>query len=151
MTPDQHDKLAEIGYMPKRRTPNAPARPATGEKLRTVERSEILDEEIEGLTIRGYRVVSRTATSAQLLRPKVFSLAWALFGFLFLVVGFVVYLIWYASKRDRMIYLRVDEYGEVSGLPEAGGSPPILALVVIGAVVLLAVAIMVLAGPRAAG
>jgi len=47
----------------------------------------ILEAEIARYTQRGYRVLSRTDTSAQLLRPKKFSFLWALLWFLLFGIG----------------------------------------------------------------
>ena len=41
------------------------------------QRTAILDEQIGQLVRRGYRVTSRTPTTAQLVKPKEFSLLWA--------------------------------------------------------------------------
>lgn len=54
---------------------------------------------------QGYRVVSQTPTTAQLVKPKKFSLFWALAWFLCAGVGIVVYLLYYASKRDHQVLL----------------------------------------------
>lgn len=77
------------------------------------DRSGILDREVGSYVRRGYRVVSRTPTTAQLVRPKVFSRVWAFVWFLMLGVGLIVYLFWHASKRDKQLYLTVDEDGHV--------------------------------------
>lgn len=54
---------------------------------------------------QGFRVVSQTESSAQLVKPKVFSFVWALLWFLLLGVGLVVYLLYYAAKKDKTVYL----------------------------------------------
>jgi len=46
----------------------------------------------------------------------------ALLGFLFLLAGLVLYLLYYVSKRDSSVYLTVDEYGVVQG--QAFGDVP---------------------------
>ena len=76
-------------------------------------RRAILNRAIREHSVKGFRVVSRTDTSAQLIRPKEFSFWWAFFWFLFLVVGFIVYLLYYAAKRDTVVYLEVDPTGKV--------------------------------------
>lgn len=68
---------------------------------------EPLQAHIDWYVKQGYRVVSQTETSAQLVKPKVFSLVWAILWFLVAVVGLIVYLIYYASKRDKTVYLTV--------------------------------------------
>jgi hypothetical protein len=63
----------------------------------------------------GYRVVSQSPTTAQLVRPKKFSL---FFFLLWLIVGLgfgaLVYIGWYMAKRDEQIYLVVDANARVS-------------------------------------
>lgn len=64
-----------------------------------------LEEHIDWYAKQGYRVVSQTEHSAQLVKPKQFSFIWALLWFLCLGVGLIVYLLYYASKKDKMVYL----------------------------------------------
>ena len=78
------------------------------------QRQAILAAEIRRFAGQGFRVVSQTETSAQLVRPKTFNLILALLGLLFLVVGLFVYLLYYASKRDELLYLAVAEDGTVT-------------------------------------
>lgn len=77
------------------------------------ERRAILQRQIADLTRKGYRVVSQTDTTAQLVKPKTFSFLWAIIWFLALGIGLLVYLIYYWSKRDQTVYLEVDEKGNV--------------------------------------
>lgn len=77
------------------------------------ERGAILDDEIRRYVARGYRVQARTATTAQLIRPKSFSVAAAIFWALFLLVGLIIYLLIYAAQKDEALYLSVDERGNV--------------------------------------
>lgn len=77
------------------------------------ERRAILQGVIAKFVRQGYRVVSQTDTTAQLVRPKRFSLLWAALWFLFFGIGLLVYLIYYMAKRDSQIYLGVDAYGKV--------------------------------------
>lgn len=81
--------------------------------LSITERKAILDREVVKYVKRGYRVQSRTDTEAQLVRPKRFSFFWAFLWFLLIVVGLLVYLLYYASKKDETVYLQVDELGRV--------------------------------------
>lgn len=73
----------------------------------------VLQAEINALVAKGFRVLSQTETSAQLVKPKKFSFWWALFWFLWLGIGVLVYVFYYASKRDQNVYLVVDESGQV--------------------------------------
>ncbi len=75
--------------------------------------AENLRGEIDRRVRQGYRVVSETETSAQLIKPKVFSFVWAFVWFLFLGVGVLVYIFYYMAKKDQTVYLRVTEGGRV--------------------------------------
>lgn len=77
------------------------------------ERSAILDAEIQRWVGQGYRLVTRTSTAAQMVKPKSFSVAVAIFGLLFLVVGLLIYLLAYAAQSDEALYLSVDEHGRI--------------------------------------
>ncbi len=78
------------------------------------QRRDILQREITGYVKRGFVVQSQTDTTAQLIKRKKFSFLWAFVWLLAAGVGLVVYLIWYAAKRDQAVYLAVDEAGRVS-------------------------------------
>jgi hypothetical protein len=74
-----------------------------------------LEAEIGRLTQRGFVIVSRSETSAQLRRPKHFSVGWAL---VWLVVGLgaglALYVAWYVLiKRDQVVFLRITPDGRV--------------------------------------
>jgi hypothetical protein len=90
------------------------AEPVSAEPISEAERSRLLDEAIQGYLFRGFFVRLRTQTTAQLVRPKRFSFIWALLWFLLFGIGIIIYLIYYAAKRDEGIYLQVDEYGNVT-------------------------------------
>jgi len=62
---------------------------------------------------QGYRVQSQTDAAAQLVKPKVFSFVWAFLWFLGFGAGLIVYLIYYAAKNDKQVYLTVSD-GKVS-------------------------------------
>ena len=76
------------------------------------ERRAILQREINSYIRRGFRVVSQTDTTAQLVKPKHFSLFWAII-LTFLIVGIILYLLYYLTKRDEVVYLEVDEQGRM--------------------------------------
>jgi len=78
------------------------------------ERRRILQNEVQKYIRQGFRVISQTETTAQLVRPKRFSFLWAFLWLLLLGVGLIVYLLWYWSRRDETVYLQVDEQGRVS-------------------------------------
>ena len=96
--------------------PSPPPVPMTAsirQALTLDERRTILDRAIAEHTRRGFRVSSRTDTSAQLVNPKEFSCLWATLWFLLLGVGVLVYLFYYASKRDTVVFVEVDPWGRV--------------------------------------
>ena len=88
-------------------------RPGFDEPVSEAERSRELEEEIAQYMHEGFFVRQRSATTAQLIRPKKFSFIWALLWFLLFGIGIVVYLIYYAAKQDEGRYVEVDEYGAV--------------------------------------
>lgn len=63
--------------------------------------------QVEHYASQGYRVVSQTAQGTQLVKPKKFSFIWFLVWFLFLppLFGGLLYAGYYASKRDRQVFL----------------------------------------------
>lgn len=77
------------------------------------ERKQKLEREIKKYIRKGYRVTYQTDTSAQLVRPKKFSFLWAFLWLLALGIGIIVYLIYYAAKRDDEIFIEITETGKV--------------------------------------
>ena len=77
------------------------------------ERADILDVEVSRYTARGYRVVTRTPSSAQLVRPKRFSVVAALAWLLLLGVGLLIYLLSYAGQRDEAMHITVTADGRI--------------------------------------
>lgn len=65
-----------------------------------------LQPRIDMLVRQGWRVVSQSSEGAQLVRPKTFSFLWATAWFLLCGVGVLVYVFYYASKKDEQVYLR---------------------------------------------
>ena len=78
------------------------------------ERSAILSREIKKYVRRDFRVISRTDTTTQLVKPKKFSFLWALFWLIMFGVGLIFYLIYYLAKKDEVIYIEVESSGEVT-------------------------------------
>lgn len=76
-------------------------------------RREILEREVAAYSRRGYRVIAQTDTTAQLVKPKQFSFLWATVWFLMFGIGLLVYLFYYWSKQEEIVYLVVDERGHV--------------------------------------
>lgn len=68
----------------------------------------LLAQEIQRYIKRGYRVVSQTETTAQLVKPKQFGCLTATLLTVFTLGIFLLfYLFYYASKQDETIYLTV--------------------------------------------
>ncbi len=63
-----------------------PTTEAEEKELSTLERSAILDKEVAYYIRRGFRVISRTDTTAQLVKPKSFSILW-FFILMFTLIG----------------------------------------------------------------
>jgi len=101
------------GYPGKDGTGRLVLREGYSEPVSEAERSRELEEEIAQYMSEGFFVRQRTATTAQLVRPKRFSFVWALLWFLVFGIGIAVYLIYYAAKQDEGRYVEVDEYGAV--------------------------------------
>ena len=79
------------------------------------QRRDILDQEIAKYVGYGFRVVSHTDTTVQLVRPKEFSVIVALACFLMLGVGLFLYLLFYLAEKDATVYLQVTSSGEITG------------------------------------
>jgi hypothetical protein len=71
-----------------------------------------LQHEIRRYVAEGYRVLSQSDSSAQLVKPKKFRFGLALV-LLFTAIGFLVYLIWFLSRRERAVYIEVSPSGQV--------------------------------------
>lgn len=82
-------------------------------KLSTKERQEILLQEIEKYVKRGFRVVSQTETTAQLIKPKRFNFWLALILFLVFILPLIIYIFWHISRKDKTVYISVDEVGNI--------------------------------------
>ncbi len=72
-----------------------------------------LQEHVDWYVRQGYRITAQTETSAQLVKPKQFSLIWALLWFLMLGIGLLFYIIYYVAKKDKAVYLTVQPDGTV--------------------------------------
>ncbi len=66
-----------------------------------------LQEHVNWYVHQGYRVASQTENSAQLVKPKQFSLIWALLWLLVFGVGILIYVFYYMAKKDKTVYLTV--------------------------------------------
>ena len=72
-----------------------------------VKSKEKLDKLVVYWNKRGFQVISQTETSAQLIKPKKFSLIIAIVLFVLAVFPFVIYLLWFLSKKDDKIFIQV--------------------------------------------
>jgi uncharacterized BrkB/YihY/UPF0761 family membrane protein len=73
-----------------------------------------LQAEVNRYVRKGFRVTSQTLTSAQLTKRKKFSFLFAILWLLVAGVGILVYLLYYAAKQDKQVYLTVDAAGKVT-------------------------------------
>lgn len=96
-----------------RRLPNRPVDAPSEAELRNMAPSAILQASIARYAGDGYRVIIQTAGSAQLVKPKRFSLL--AFLLLTLMLGFpgLIYILYFWRKKDRTVYLWADENGRV--------------------------------------
>lgn len=67
-----------------------------------------LQQEIARYVKQGYRIQFQTETTAQLVKPKSFSILGAILG------AVILYGLYYLSKRDRIVYLEIDARGQVT-------------------------------------
>ena len=82
--------------------------PITPPQINAETRQAILQREIAQYAGQGYVIVSQMGYSAQLRKPKKFSLLWSIFWLIFgLGIGFVIYILYYLAKRDELIYVEV--------------------------------------------
>lgn len=83
--------------------------------ISTSERRRILQDEVRKAAKDGYRVVSQTEWSAQLVRPKRFSVVWFLIWLLLALFPVALYLVYhFGIKRDPQLLIEVDECGWIS-------------------------------------
>jgi hypothetical protein len=81
--------------------------------LNLAEREARLERAIGLYARQGYRVLSRTPTSASLVKPKQFSFVLAVLSLLLFGVGLLLYLAWYLAQKEPTVYLTVDEAGVI--------------------------------------
>lgn len=85
--------------------------------VRLTEQGKVLENAVARYQQQGWILISNTSRTAQLRKPKKFSWVWF---FIWLVVGIVaialpviIYLIYYAVKKDETVTLSVNEAGEL--------------------------------------
>jgi ABC-type Fe3+ transport system permease subunit len=74
----------------------------------------ILQAEINLYVQMGFGVTSQTTRSAQLVKPKKFSIMWAIVWFTLAIFPLLIYLLYYGFKWDHRVYLTVDEEGHIT-------------------------------------
>ena len=73
---------------------------------------------IANYSASGFLLVSKTDTTALLRKPKQFNVLLALLGALLCLVGFVVYVIYFAAQQDEVVEIRlVDRQAALEGEP----------------------------------
>ena len=141
------------------RTP-APAQLAKSQApgLLIEQRTAFLDQQIRQYANRGFRVISRSETTAQLIKPKKFSFILAALGLLLGGVGLILYLLYYWSQKDQSVLIQVDPQGRVIDssrqVPKWRAAIPSLVLIALAVVALLAfvfVASVLFGGPSNSG
>jgi hypothetical protein len=75
----------------------------------TVSSSRELEMAIANYSAQGYLLANKTDTSALMRKPKEFNILIAILGFLFCVVGLIVYAIVYTMQSDQVIEIQVVE------------------------------------------
>lgn len=78
-----------------------------GVSTTTVASARELEMAIANYSSRGYLLVNKTETSATLRKPKEFNVVIAILGFLFCVVGLVIYAIVYSMQSDQVVEISV--------------------------------------------
>lgn len=76
-------------------------------------RRELLIREMSYYIRQGYRVMSQTDTSAQLVKPKEFSCLIATIALLLALFPFILYILFYMAQKDRVMFIEIDPYGHV--------------------------------------
>lgn len=93
--------------------PAEPERAGAPAVVSLAQRTATLNRAIAHFTAQGFRIVSKSETSAQLMRPKQFSWLAAILSFLLLGIGFLIYLAYYLGKKDESIFLEVAPDGTI--------------------------------------
>jgi len=81
----------------------------SSEILPLAQRKIILDHAVTRYIKQGYRVISQSDTTAQLVKPKRFGCGWVLLS----LFSFGIAIIFYLMVKERSIYLEVTQDGRV--------------------------------------
>ena len=102
-------------YCNKRQSePNVLTAATSSTPLALDQRRLVLQQSVAHYSAHGYRVVSQTDTTAQMMRPKRFSFVAAVLWFFLFGIGLLVYIFYYLAKRDSLLFVQVDEFGKVT-------------------------------------
>jgi cell division septal protein FtsQ len=82
-------------------------------KTITVSSPAELESVVSKYALKGFTVTAQNATRAVLYKKKEFSILMAILGFLFCVIGLVVYALIYSAKNDEAIEVVVSSGDEV--------------------------------------
>lgn len=83
--------------------------------IENIKISRVLDSEqkldvISDLYIKeGYEQELRTERELKMIKRKKFSFLWSVLWFLFFGIGLLIYIFYYMSKKDEIIYIRIDK------------------------------------------
>ena len=75
--------------------------------------SDPLEPYIQQMSRYGYKVGSRSARAAQLIKPKQFNVTVAIICVLLALIPFLIYLCVYAAEKDVIVYLAVEPDGRI--------------------------------------
>lgn len=84
------------------------------ESMSEEDQQQVLQREVANAVKQGWQVTTQTTTSATLSRKKKFSWIWFILWLLLAFVGGVVYLIYYATKKDESMMIQVGPTGKVT-------------------------------------
>jgi cytochrome c-type biogenesis protein CcmH/NrfG len=80
-----------------------------------IQQGKILEKAVARYQASGWILISRTGRTAQLSKPKQFNWGWFIFwliiGLFVMFLPLIIYLIYYAVKKDEVTMLEVDEKG----------------------------------------
>ncbi len=77
------------------------------------ERTAPLEAAIESYQRRGFRLLARTETTAQLIKPRQYDPAFGCLGLLTFGVFWLIGLLVYLLQKDQLVYLSLDENGHI--------------------------------------
>lgn len=103
-----------------------------------------LHEAVDAYLSRGFFVSGLTPTSARLVKPKRFNVSAAILWLLFFGAGLFFYLIYFAASCDEVVDMRLCADGSVEAHrlgPTAGETAIGVAVIVVGGLLILALAI----------